>query len=452
MSKPEHMQLAALLLGDLPREEAAALEAALARDPALRVELERLGRAIAALRELPGDDAGDALVDNLKQRALALVESPEAPVLRPAFAWLAAWPRVAAAAVIVAVFGLAIAYTPPGPAPQAGVAFLDSGRKVIAIGETFETRAGAAARVELPGAELLLEGGSALSVPQQGRVHLLRGRVISEVHRGAWTLEAGGRELTLAAGSIAILDYDSEFARVAGEGALVEVRRTPLAIAAGLAREAYGLELDTSRLPQAVLDQRVNFFGTGIGGEEYVRFLVQAAARYGVGLSEDGRALTYAHGTVGRVDDSQEPELLSIALLRGQGELSEEGRARALAQGEALIFAPSRPEGRPMDDLRLARALAWAGGRGNQAVDERLARHSEREGSLPGSTIILADRLVLRGEQERVFLLDGPEFNFPLPGGRLGRLVSVHISGAEFEVEGAVRRVFVPFSSLAERE
>jgi hypothetical protein len=57
---------------------------------------------------------------------------------------------------------------------------------------------------------------------------------------------------------------------------------------------------------------------------------------------------------------------------------------------------------------------------------------------------------VLPEGEERIFVLDGPDFTFPLPGGRKGRLVGLLSSGAEFEVqkdEGKeIVRVFVPFS------
>ncbi|MFG0320440.1 MAG: hypothetical protein ACF8XB_24425, partial [Planctomycetota bacterium JB042] len=106
--------LASLLLGELSAADASALERALAADPTLRAEKERLEHAIAAIREAFPDE--DRLAD---RRRSALVAEAErcAARRRPRFAFRPA--AVAAAATLLAVAG-ALATIDRAPSRTAG--------------------------------------------------------------------------------------------------------------------------------------------------------------------------------------------------------------------------------------------------------------------------------------------------------------------------------------------
>ncbi len=109
---PRHERLCAYVLGELPADERDALEAELARDPALRAERERLERTIGLVQGALGDDAAagerlpPAATDDLLRRA-----ARPAPVLR--------FPRrlagLAAAAAVVAMAFVAWRAAEPGP-------------------------------------------------------------------------------------------------------------------------------------------------------------------------------------------------------------------------------------------------------------------------------------------------------------------------------------------------
>lgn len=106
-------RLAALLSGDLDTDETAALEADLARDPALRARLERIRAADEALAALAAEDVAlpDGFHDRLQDRLAPELDAVLGDELaaRRARRALPAWlPAVGAAAALAAVIGIGV--------------------------------------------------------------------------------------------------------------------------------------------------------------------------------------------------------------------------------------------------------------------------------------------------------------------------------------------------------
>src|SRR5690606_34514718 len=147
---------------------------------------------------------------------------------------------------------------------------------------------------------------------------------------------------------------------------------------------------------------------------------------------------------------------LNIALLEGSASLRAGAETLQLAgrTPEAPNFvsvsAAAATDARTLDAEALSEQVVWAAGAEGAPIRHlRDVRQSNE--TLPSRTVIHTDTLVLNGEQgRRIFKLGGPEFDFPLPGGRKGRLVQLTSSGAAFEVEGELVREFVPFGQQAQ--
>lgn len=447
-------QLIALLLGDLSPDEAPAVEARIAGDVTMQAQRDSLERQVTAIRNLPDDDIPQVAVDRVLAAARNFHSEPEAVQLARVITLRAFvnvyLPRVAAAALFVLMVGYAVHYLPAGPEPSvATVIAADGNGWAVTDGELIEARIGAPLRVRFATGEVLLDGGAAVRVSGHGQhqapqFEVDRGRVVVDAAHAPVQVSAAGRRVELERGSVVALDFDREHARIIEGGAVVEIQRTSIADVVPLANEAFGMHIDDSLLPEAVKRCRVTFFGTSLGKREFAESFVQAASVYGVRLS--GNRLLYEAGTTRRVDDTEHDTLLTMTLLQGDAAVSL-AMVRAPLTGtvaftsDGALPAVDRPE----------RTFVWARGMGNSVVDAKLRDVSTGEATLPAGSVIHPDRLVLPQGAERVFVLHGPDFNFPLPGGRKGRLVGLLSSGAEFELEGTVTRVFVPHSSVATR-
>lgn len=448
----EREKLIALLLGDLAPEDAPALQARIAGDAALQAQRDSLERQIAAMRNLPDDDVPQAAVDRVMNAVRGFHASPEAVQLARVITLKTFvniyLPRIAAAALFVLLVGYAVHYIPDGPAPSVGTVIAADGSSYILTNDQLvEAGIGSPVRVKLATGEILLDGGAAVRVlsngeNQQPTVQVDRGRVVVDAARAPSTVDVGGRRVVMAAGTVLSLDYDREHARIVDGGAVVEIQRTSIADVLPHASEAYGIVLDASLLPEAVKRQRVTFFGTQLDGEGFVRSFVEAAAQYGV--KREGKYLLYEAGTTHRVGDTEQVEVLSLNLLQGSAQVSS--GTQTLDVPASISFTHDRTI---TNEQRPERSCIWARGMGNAVVDGKLRDVSTGEATLPAGSVIHPDRLVLPQGTERIFVLHGPDFNFPLPGGRMGRLVGLLSSGAEFQLEGSVIRVFVPHSSVA---
>lgn len=450
-------QLICLLLGEIEHADAVALEQRLSADADLRAQRDKLARSLQMLRAVPRDDAPEHTIDRLMERAREFHAAPEAAHVARVYTLRSVWsvlPRVAAAAVLALLVGLTITYLPDGPQPSVGtVADMQGIKRTIVDGELVEAPIGSPVLIRTTTGEILLDGGGALRLRRSGAqavVQLDRGRAVVSADRAPATLHAGNHLLTVDSGAVLALDYDREHARVLRGGEVVEVQRTTISDVVDLGREAYGLDLDAADLPEAVLRQRVSFFGTRLDGADFLRSFMQAAADFGV--RADGTRLKYEAGTTLRVDEAEGGEVLSLDLLAGSARVAGEEAVRLDTRSGAtsLSLTPTRRIERTQSNAN--RAFVWARGLGNVVVDAKLSDVLPGEGTLPAGTVIYSDRLILPEGEERIFVLDGPDANFPLPGGQRGRLIGLMSSGAEFQLEGTVTRVFVPHSRVISRD
>lgn len=465
-------KLIAHILGDLDRDEGAALERELDDNAGLREEHTRLQRQVRVMRLLPEDDAPDEVVNRLVAKVAGgnLEESTaghtpddasndtEAPVIPMPRLTAASFARVAALFVIAFLFGLAVYVTPTGPEETIAEVTDDSGLVTHVKGaELVEARMGTPRTLRFAAGEVHLDGGSAVSLITEEdsvapRVMVDRGRVIVSAKAKALRINVAGNDVELDRGGVLAIDYDVAFANLASDGSFVEVQRMPIHEVARLALDTYGIELNAGALPENVRNFRVTFYGNNLDEREFVESFVDSAARFGVRLDSDGRHLKYEPRS-GRIESSN-PWALDIAVLEGNAHVRGEAGDVRLA-GESgmpnyVSLTPADPGARDIKSLNgdeMDRAVVWATGFG-----EGYTRTEISSEPLPRRAVIHTDKLVLRGDQgNRIFVLDGPEFDFPLPGGRMGRLVQTTASGAEFEVKEQDQRVWVPFSQLADR-
>lgn len=447
-------KLIALVLGDLQPDEIPGVEAQVSGDVTLQSQRDSLQCQVAAMRALPDDDIPQAAVDRVLEAARHFHEEPEAVQLARVITlrtFINVYlPRIAAAALFVLMVGYAVHYLPEGPqASVATVVAADGNGWAVTDGDLVEARIGSPLRIRFQTGELLLDGGAAVRVSAQGpykapQFEVDRGRVVVDAARAPVQLSAAGRSLELEPGAVVALDLDREHARIMDGGAVVEIQRTAIEDVVRAANEAYGMHIDDSLLPDAVKRRRVTFFGTQLGKREFADSFVQAASVYGVRLS--GNRLLYEAGTTHRVDDTEFDTLLSVSLLNGAAEISQGNTRQTMPASIAFTRDGALPGAE-----RPEHTFVWARGMGNAVVDAKLRNVSTGDATLPAGSVIHPDRLVLPEGSERIFVLHGPDFNFPLPGGRKGRLVGLLSSGAEFELEGGVTRVFVPHSSVASR-
>jgi anti-sigma factor RsiW len=450
--------LIALMLGELDAAEVARLEARIATEPGLQQQRDRLVRQLAAIRALPVDDAPPELVKQLLSHARAFHEEPEsrrlARVITLRSVTRVYLPRIAAALVFAGLVALGVMYTPDGPLPSVGTVLENGLARTLTDGELVEAPIGSPVQVRTATGEVWLDGGAALRLLRSGSaatpvLELDRGRALVSATRAPATMHVGAQVIELERGTVLHLDYDREHARILDSGAVVEIQRTPIERVVEIANRAYDLELDASRLPEAVRRQRITFFGTQLDGAAFVRGFSEAASRFGV--SVEGSQIHYHPGTTLRIDETEGEEVLNLDLLQGGAIVAGELRIGGREGAHSLALTPSRVLTR--DASHVERACVWALGMGNDVVDARLGSVQHGAGTLPAGTVIYPNRqMILPEGEERIFVLDGPDAYFPLPGGLRGRLVGLISSGAEFELENSVVRVFVPHSRVTSRD
>lgn len=449
-------KLISMLLGDEPVQPGMQQDA----------EYAQLRLVLAALKADPREDVSDAAVARLLLVAADLDTHSDTPIsdpegelvdevvhdvadnlIRVNFSLRRALPRIAAVAVIALILGVAVAYTPRGSlAPE--VARVD-GTAVI-DGDLIEARAGAPRTITFATGEVLLDGASAVRLYDTGRyspprIEVERGRMVLTARSHDVRVAVAGNDIQLAEGGMLAVSYDRAYASIKGDGSLVEVQRMPIEEVAALAGEVYGLQLDLGEVPENIRRQRVTFFGNDLGRAEFLDSFVQAAAGFGIRLA--GEKLTYTGAS--RVTPNEE-WALEIAVLDGSARVTGAGTVTALRPADTNVLAlsaaqPTEPRARRLESPELLETVVWAAAAGRK-LGGRLDNVRPSAETLPGGSVILSDALVLNGEMgQRIFRLDGPEFDFPLPGGRKGRVVQLLNNGALFEVQGEVVREFVPF-------
>lgn len=466
-------KLIAWMLGDLSAEESRPLEARLATEAELQRQRSVLEGTLRAARAVPPADVSQAALQRLFSAA-ALIdpepeEAPAAPtahqdadihvgeLIRIDF-MRGVLPRVAAVAVIAFVLGLGVWLTPGELQPTVATVRDDNGLHVVLDGELVEARVGETRRVTFATGEVLLDGASSVRVRSTGAhtapaFEVVRGRVVVTAAATPLELKVADRDVRLDKGAVLAVDYDRAYANIADNGSVVEVQRVPIGEVAALAEKAYGIKLDVGGIPENVRKYRVSFYGSGLDADAFVDSFIESASRFGITLDDSRRYLGYQSRTgTAPLEEWQ----LDIALLEGSASLRAGAETLQLA-GRTLeapnfvsVSAAAATDARTLDAEALSEQVVWAAG-AEGAPSRHLRDVRQSNETLPSRTVIHTDTLVLNGEQgRRIFKLGGPEFDFPLPGGRKGRLVQLTSSGAAFEVEGELVREFVPFGQQAQ--
>lgn len=463
-------KLIALVLGELPGEDARALEAQLATDADLQAERSLLESTVAGVRAVPVEDVSDSAVQSLLLAAAELepvselpgetlepevvgeVEQPAGKVINISYLMRAVLPRVAAVAVIAVILGVAVMLTPRVEMAPV-VAYVDG--KAVVDGTLVESRAGDTRTLTFPTGEVLLDGASAVRVHRTGeytppRIEVERGRMVLTASGHDISVGVAGNEVQVEKGGMLAVSYDRAYANIAGNGSLVEVQRMPIEEVAALAEQAYGVKLDLSQIDAGIKRKRVTFFGSGLSKDEFLDSFVEAAGKHGVQFGADRNTLTYK--TSSRVFPNEE-WALEIAVLEGSARVIGGDAVVTLKPSDSNQIAlnaeqPKQLEARTLNAAELNDTVVWAAAAGHKLGD-RLKDVRASEETLPNGSVIHSDTLVLNGDMgKRIYKLDGPEFDFPLPGGRKGRLVQLMNNGALFEVKGEVVREFVPFGQV----
>jgi hypothetical protein len=455
--EPSREKLIALVLGDLPPAEAFELEGLIAADSSLEAQRDVLARQIEAIRAVPAEYPSDVAVARVLAAAAAMdlhdQEEKLGRVISMRSVVTVYLPRVAAIAVFALLVGLTAMVLPEGPAPAVGtVVARDGVSKIVTAGELVEARLAIPLTLKTRTAGVLMDGGSAVSLADDAAVPAIvldRGRVVVDARGAAQVVQAGEQRIEIPRGSIVAIERDREHAQIRGDGAEVVVQRETISRVLPLARGEYGLVLDDRDLPRAVRDQRVSFSGTNLDAEGFKQSFAQAASAYGVRI--EGSRLIYEQGTPHRVGVSDEPEVVRVELVEGSATCFGAGRELQLG-GETVSVSMTRSKVLPEQDAAPERAFGWARGMGHAVLDQRLGNMRDAGATLPAGAVIYPDRLVLPEGEERIFLLEGPDFTFPLPGGMRGRLVGTMSSGALFELQDSPIRVFVPHSRAISRD
>ncbi|MCB9932089.1 MAG: hypothetical protein H6841_01565 [Planctomycetes bacterium] len=473
-------QLIAWLLGELSPEESRPIEARLATDAELQRQRGVLESTLRLARAVPPEDVSENAVQRLFSAAALLVPEEEAPtevraevhadtnaahadghmaeVIRVNFMLRTVLPRVAAVAAIIFVFGLGVWLTPGKLEPMVAGVKDEKGLHPVLDGELVESRVGETRRITFPTGELLLDGASSVRVTSSGRYappafEIERGRVVVTAASTPLQVKVADRDVRLDKGGVLAVDYDRAYANIAQDGSVVEIQRAPIGEVAALAEKVYGIKLEVGGIPENVRKYRVSFYGSGLDANAFIDSFVESASRFGVTLDDSRRFLGYQSRTGGAPLEEWQ---LDIALLEGRASVrtgadvvSLDGR-EPQAANYISVSAATPTDARSLDAESLSEQVVWAAG-----VDGAPIRHlrdvRQSNETLPSRTVIHTDTLVLNGEQgRRIFKLGGPEFDFPLPGGRKGRLVQLTSSGAAFEVEGELVREFVPFGQQAQ--
>jgi len=474
--QPQNNRLIDFALGELDPATERALLAEMERDPALREQAERIRRNVLLVRAVPTNDISESallrLFSAVRDAAKAPVHAEHSPAGDPHEIHEAKiipignrmWryiSRVAAALLISGTVIFGLSQMPDGPAPSVARVTDESGTHWVHDGEVVESAIGGRRVVRFNTGEVLLDGASAVRLVRNGQfepptIELLRGRAVLSASKSAVSAHVAENKLSLDAGACVALDYELPYQRVSSDGRMVEIQRQTVAEVAALGEKTYGIKIDTSELPQEVRTRRLSFYGADMTPEAFVASMVESAGRFGVSdiaLNQRDVKLVYKGGT--DRGEGLDASVLNISLIAGKASVSRDNETIGLSEKASNSFEASSTGGAAAEKRssdQLARLVVWAGGLGNASVDGQLRNVAMRSGHLPQGSVIHTDRLVLRkadaNEPERVFLLGGPEFTFPLPGDRKGRLVGLMSTGAEFEVQGETKREFIPLSSL----
>ncbi|MCB9895049.1 MAG: hypothetical protein H6839_11415 [Planctomycetes bacterium] len=461
-------KLIAWMIGDLSAEESRPFEARLAADAALQQQRNQLERTLAAVRAVPAEDVSDRAFARLMAAAAEVVPESADPaeaeiiavedtpdnVIRINFLLRTVLPRVAAVAVIVFIFGLGVWITPGSLRPTVAGVYDEHGMAMVVDGDLVESRVGEPRRLTFATGEVLLDGATAVRVHATGpysapAFDVERGRVVVTASATPVSLNVGGRSVQLGKGSMLAVDFDHAYANIAADGSIVEVQRMPIGDVADLAESAYGVKLYAGGVPESVRNTRVSFYGSNLDAEAFIDSFVESASRFGITIDDTRRHLSYEPRS-GRVEPNEEWKL-DIAVLQGAASVSEAGHILPLG-GKGLpnfvsfnASEPTRAEVGSLGNEDLNRQVVWAAG-AEGPLGERLRDVKPSSEPLPDGSVIHTDSLVLNGEGgKRIFKLGGPDFDFPLAGGRHGRLVQLTNSGAVFEVQGEIVREFMPF-------
>jgi hypothetical protein len=439
-------RLIAWALGELSPEEYRALVPMLS-DREASEELERehrqLERTLNLLRNMPSDDASDALV----QRVLAAAAEPQHEIVQ--ISWFRrALPRVAAAAAIIFVLGAGVWFTPGGLQTSVGE-YTDGGLLGNLLeGEPLETRVGETRHLKFATGEVLLDGATTVRMRSTGEysapvLEVERGRVVVTAANAPMEVVVANRTIVLQEGAVLAVNYDRAYANIPEDGLFVEIQRVKIGDVAELAERAYGIQLDTSAVPQNVRDIRVTFYGSDLNSDKFLDSLADAVAVYGLRLDEDRRALNY-RGASGPVKENDEWQL-DLAVLQGSASLGN-GVTLDEMTNFVSLSAGGKDDARRLGLDELQSQVVWATGTAG-AVREHLPANVRQSGdTLPGGTVIYADKMVLHGEVgKRIYKLGASEYDYVLPGGRKARVVQLMNSGAVFETQGELVREFVPF-------
>jgi hypothetical protein len=251
------------------------------------------------------------------------------------------------------------------------------------------------------------------------------------------------RTIAMHEGAVLAVNYDRAYANIPEDGSFVEIQRVKIGDVAELAERAYGIELDTSAVPQNVRDIRVTFYGSELNSDKFLDSLVEAVAVYGLRLDENRRALSY-RGASGPVKENDEWQL-DLAVLQGSASIGA-GATLDDSSNFVSLNAAGKDDSRRLGRDELQSQVVWAA-----AADGNLREHlpsnvRSSADTLPGGTVIYADKMVLHGDVgKRVYKLGASEYDYVLPGGRKARVVQLTSSGAVLEVQNDLVREFVPF-------
>ena len=440
-------KLIAWALGDLSPEEFRALVPKLAADDDLQRQREQIDRTISILRAMPADDASDDLV----QRVFAAANEPEHEIIQ--LSWFQrALPRVAAAAAIIFVFGLGVWITPGDLKDSVGYYTDGAVLGVVLDGEPVESRVGETRSLQFASGEVLLDGASTVRVHRTGEfsaplIDVERGRVVVTATSADMQVNVGDRTVQLEKGAMLAVNYDRAYANIAADGSFVEMQRMKIGDVASMAEQAYGIKLNTSGVPQGVRDIRVTFYGSDLNADKFIDSFMEATAVYGLKLDSTRRNLSYKDGTSGPIQQNDEWQL-DLALLQGNASVDKGGSVTRLDDTKNFVSVSAGGEQRTDHSNRedLNKQVVWAAGTDTAVAEfQRLYARPSAE-TLPGGTVIHADKMVLFGDMgKRIYKLGASEYDYVLPGGRKGRVVQLTSSGAVFEVKGEFVREYVPF-------
>ncbi|MCC6574684.1 MAG: hypothetical protein IT462_12955 [Planctomycetes bacterium] len=461
------VQLPSYLVGDLSPKEAAILEGHLDVNPEAKEAKEKMARQLTPLINLQAPEVGEVALNQLFAKAKVEIPKLEPQPVRDFF-YMVAQPSVArfiarAAAVVIAAVAITMIagkVLSPDSSIVGQMMALDGRVMQIREGETVEARQGTPLTLRLPEGTVQLDGSSSVRVRRSAgasAVEIQRGRVIVDAATRGMTVSLQTHTFNVEARSVGAFELDTAYEKIQGGGTVIELQRQPLSRVARIGEDLYGVNLNTSRLPAEVANRRISIYGAGLGQKEFISSFKNAAQRYGVvfNAADKGFDLAYQAGAAADEMDQQE-SVLSVASVQGvvsysRGTLanvtlkleSEKGNFARIIDGEAL------PAHR--DDM-VQHMVVWAtrndlGGnfKANDSV-KNFGKVYTVGGALPVGSVISSDHLQVpvTGGEPRIYKLGGSEYNYPVGGGKFGKVVSLTSGGVELEVKGETGRVYMP--------